>query len=371
MSRLVIFCENYPAIPSTLYMATQYPHDGPVTLVVTGFRDLFEFYKVINERVFHNSLNLIYFELYPGVTTRGNKIKKAFHLLLDIVRERRYLKEIFNKYFSGMEGCEVVFFSRGYDSYRFYLLKTLRENNKLVYVSHIAPHGPQMRQYTPKNITGLARLLLLKLIYGRDIAMGRLPHSTVFPYMPDEFFKKQVDRIIDWEEKREMMKGFDLSRFKVFDVADYNVMYFHQPIAGTHFCPNSRTFQRELNEIFNILKKHFPEKAIALKYHPGSSTDKDMIKVGDRLPDFIPAEFLYNDNVKIYLSVFSSSLSKVGKGLAVSLIDLVTFGSDKIREQVREMLIQVSDSEIMFPKSLDEFERILSTIVKGRPAISG
>jgi len=62
------------------------------------------------------------------------------------------------------------------------------------------------------------------------------------------------------------------------------------------------------------LSKYFPENEIARKYHPHSPGDKTMIKTGDVLPDFIPAEFLYNDNVKIYLSLFSGSIANVENG---------------------------------------------------------
>ena len=113
------------------------------------------------------------------------------------------------------------------------------------------------------------------------------------------------------------------------------------------------------------MSKYFPEEEIARKYHPYLPTDKEMIKIGDVLPDFIPAELLYNENVKMYLGACSNCITNVGKGLAVSLIDLISFKNDKIREHLKEALIQRSRSEILFPQSLEEFERILINM-KGR-----
>ena len=84
-----------------------------------------------------------------------------------------------------------------------------------------------------------------------------------------------------------------------------------------------------------------------------------VVDTGEVIEDFIPGEFLYNDNIRMYLSLFSCTIANVEKGLAVSLADLITFRDDETREQLRKMLLRMSRSEILFPKSLDEFERIL------------
>ena len=80
--------------------------------------------------------------------------------------------------------------------------------------------------------------------------------------------------------------------------------------------------------------------------NPNYDGDKTMIKVGDVLPDFIPAEFLYSEKTKIYLGHFSLALAHVEKGLAVSLIDLVSFKNDSVREYLREFVTGLSSSEI-------------------------
>ena len=337
-------------------MVTHNYHDCPITLVIPGFHDLFKFYQAINERVFHNTINIVYFETYQGGRVKGSKIKRVLHVFPDIIKERRYLKEIWNKYFAELAGCEVFFFSRGFSGLKFYLLKKLSKRNRLVYVS---PGPPYWSKYTPTNIVDLASLTISKLIYGRDAAVGKLPRIKGFSYMPDRFMKKEVKRVIDGAEMDEMMKGFDLNQFKVFDAGKYSVIYFDDNLIGTSFIPDSDTFKRELNNIFNILGKYFPEKEIAFKYHPGYSGDETLIEVGDMLPSFIPAELLYNENVKMYLGIFSRSIAHVEKGLVVSIADLISFKSNEIRDAIKEELAEVSKSKILFPQSLDEFERIL------------
>ena len=365
MSKIVIFTGSYPQIKNALYIATHNCSDDPITIVIPRHHDLFKFFQVINKRVFHNTINLIYFEPYRARRVTAKGLKKVFYVLPDIIGERRYLKEIFDKYFTELKRSEIFFSSRCFCPYTFYLLKRLSKGNKLIHICDPSMDGRRVEKFTPTNIIDWASLIILKLVYGRGITLGEFPY-TKFPCMSDKFFNREVDKVIDREERNEMMKGFDLSQYKIFDTGNYSVIYFDEGLMEAGYTKiDKNTFSRELAEIFGIILKYFPEKEIARKYHPGCPGDKTVIKVGDVLPDFIPAELLYNDNVKMYLSGFSLSIANVDKGLAVSFADLITFIDEKLKNQLREILIQNGKSKILFPKSLDEFERIVVEVSKG------
>ena len=232
--------------------------------------------------------------------------------------------------------------------------------NSLVYIDNYPPGAATSRQYIPTNIVEIARLLIAKLTYGSDIVMARFPYQTGIIYIPDKFISKSVNRVIEWEEMSEMMNGFDLSRFKIFDASNYSVIYFDQYIEKTPYIGDRDIYVGELNKIFHILVRYFPGEKIARKYHPNGLGDKDMIRVGDVIPDFVPAEFLYNEGTKVYLGFTSAALANVEKGIAISLLDLVNIKTQKLREQLRELVKGLSRSEIIFPKSLEEFEQVLS-----------
>ena len=365
MSEVVIFCESYTQINNALYLATQNRHDNPITIVISGNHDLLKFFQAINERLFHGKMDIVYFETYQAGRIKGSQIKRALHVLPDIIKERRYLKGLYNKHFAKMRGAQVFFSSRYWGPYTFYLLKKLLKTNKLVYVPDpsydvLLP----IDKFTPTNIADLAGLAIAKLIFGHDIIMGKLPYVKGFSGMPDKFINEKVERVIDRQEQNEMTKDFDLNRFNIFDVGNYSVIYFDENPIRCGYPISENTFKRELAEIFGILSKYFPENEIARKYHPHSPGDKAMIKTGDVLPDFIPAEFLYNDNVKVYLCIFSGSIANVENGLVVSIADLISLKNAKHKAELKEMLIRRSRSEILFPKSLDEFERILINLKK-------
>ncbi len=362
MKEIVIFGESYPMIKSALYVATHNCHDCSITIVIPAKHNLLKFFKVINERLFHNAINLIYFEPYHPRRVTAKGLKKVFYVLPDIIRERRYLKGIYNKYFAELKGGQVFFFDRYWNSYTFYLLKKLSKTNKLVYIPDPCYDVLPVDKFTPTNIVDLAALVIMKLIFGRDIVMSKLPYIKGFSGMPDEFINRKVDKVIDREERNEMMKDFDLSQFKIFDVGNYSVIYFDENPIESGYIADKNTFRRELAEIFHILSKYFPEKEIARKYHPDHPGDKTVINIGDVLPDFIPAELLYNENVKMYLGICSKSIADVEKGLAVSIMDLISFKDEETKNQLKEIQVQRSRSEILFPQSLDEFERILIDI---------
>jgi hypothetical protein len=358
MPQAVIFCESYGQITYTLQLINKNYSERSVTVVIPGFQDLFKFFQIINEKVFKQAITVIYVEPYVPVRAKVRGIAKLFHLLPDIIKERRGLKDIFTRTFSEFTDAEVFFFSQGFSGLKIFLLQKLSKRNRLIFFN-LFPGPSGMRQYVPMNITSLVNLLIWKLIYGKDITIGRLPYYKGFIFTSDRFMKKEVYRYIDSSEIDEMMKDFDFSIYKVFDTGDYEAIYFDEDLVENGYVLNSSIFRQEIAKAFDLLVKYFPKEKIAYKYHPGYTGDANIIKVGNMLPSFIPAELLYNEKTRLYLGLCTKSLASVEKGLAVSIMDMVTFKSAGIKNLLKEQLVQMSKSKILFPKSHDEFERIL------------
>lgn len=372
---ILIFCESYPQIRNILYLATHTGNNHRTTLVITGNPDLFSFFKVINERVYNNTLNLVFFDIYRGRTAKaGNRVIKALRILPDIVKERGYLKGVFQKYLSELRGAEIYFFSRCYNPSTFYLLKRLSKTNRIVYMPDPAYDAVLINKAASANIIELVNLLKDKMVYGWDISLGKHPLGQKTTLIPDKFFRRLVARVISREERDSMLRDFELDRFKVFDDGNYGSMYFHEDLIEHDYIADPAEFEKTITEVFEILGKHFSSDEVALKYHPGSSGSGNdtVLPFGNRLPDFIPAEFLYNDKTKMYLGISTMALANVEKGVAISLIDLIGFKNDTIKNGLKKALIQWSHSEIQFPQSLDEFEKILATIKpKGAKLMEG
>ena len=367
MQDIVVFCQSYGEIGNCLYIAKRNSQgSNSITIVIPGNHDLFMLLKKINERIFYGTINIIYFELFRPRLGRPKDITVnwAFWHFIDMIKEKRYNRRLYNKYLAKLRGAEIYFFTRSFVPHNLYFLRKLHRHNKLVYM-HIAGihkgYGDGVSKHNSENILDLLGLIRSKIVYGLDMTMARLPHVK-FDYLPDRFMENEVDRIIGKEESRELLRDFDYKEFKIFETGIYSIIYFDQSLSDRDYIPDIDTFKRELDEVFDILRKYFTDKEIAIKYHPGYASDKTVINIGTVLPTFIPAELLYNEKVKMYLAIASYSIANVERGLAVSLLDLISFRSHETREQLREALISRSHSDILFPKSLEEFENIVARI---------
>lgn len=359
MDKLVIFCESYPQIRNTLYLVAQ--NSGRSITVVSGSNaSLYALFQTLNERVFNDTLNLARYSFYSArFAQTDNKIKKALTLLPDIIREKRHLRSIYDTHFAACKQADVYFFSRYFNPETFYLLKKLSKNNRLVYMQDPTYDSAPVPQSPPKNLRDIAHLIWGKSVYGYDIILGEHSLGQKILGMPDRFFREKVSKVIDAVERDAMLRDLDMSRFQVFDTGNYSVVYLHQDWGRPEYVTDVALFQQRLAGVFTLIRKHFPEDAVAIKYHPGFSGSKEPALSSNVLPDFVPAEFLYSDKTKLYLSISSMALANVEKGLAVSLIDIVNFRDETTRERLREIMLRLDRSKVLFPKSLEELEKII------------
>ena len=371
--KIIIFAQSYGEIENCLYLSKKnLQYNNSVTIVIPGFYDLFKLIRKINEKVFHNTIEIIYFDLFKSEPTKvkNNTLSRGSQAIVSTIKKRRYNRNLYNKYLAEIKGSEIYFFTRFYVPYNLYFLKKLSKNNKLIYM-YISRkrtfqeldegYGEGLSKIKIDNIRDLLHLIKLKIEYGFDSTMIRIIIHKV-PYIPDKFMKQKVYKIISEEESKKLLGSFDYRQFNVFDVTKYSIIYFDQRYFYRDNFVDTEIFQKEIDAIFNILSKYFTNDEIAIKYHPGDYTDKNKIKIGTILDSFIPAEFLYSDNVKMYLSFSSGSLGNVEKGLAVSLVDIITYKTEEIRKKVKAAILNKSHTDIIFPKSLSEFENIVFNI---------
>ncbi|MBI3930996.1 MAG: hypothetical protein HY325_03130 [Chloroflexi bacterium] len=360
--RIVILCESYASIAYPLYRLTNESKDIQATIFIPTLKDLYHLFQIINEKVFRNELELIYYPEYSQRWTEGRRFKKLVYVLPDILGERRHLKKFYNRYFAGLENADIMFPSPGFSGAKIYFLRRLSQRNRLVFID---PGPPYMSRYSPRSINDIATLLIYKMVYGKDTQLGQFPQvnpwSKGFPLMPESFMKKSVGGVIDWSNRDEIMADFTWEKFRLFDTSNYKVIYFHQDLVDRDV-PDRDTFSRELKSIFDVVRRHYPEKEIARKYHPGHELNKDVIEVGKELPVYIPAEMLYDKKVQIYLGISSNAIFSVRGGQAISLINLISFKSKELKKQQIEWMTKASRSAILFPSSLEELERMIIDI---------
>jgi hypothetical protein len=367
MKEIVIVCQSYPQISLALCVVIQNYDKLPITIFVVGNENLYRFFQTVNRKHFQSQLNVINIPHYPRRMSRKKGIiKNLLYAVPDIFGERRYIKKVYARHFARIREAQVYFFSRYFTDYAFYLLNRLDRNNQLVLIPATAFDALPIRIAAPASIMEWALLIAMKMIFGREIALGKIEDRVYhrFASMPDKFVVERVTQVFGKDEREELLRGFNLSQFGIFDASQYRVIYFDRNLLESSSVPSVSGLEKEFTDIFNVVTKHFPPEQIARKYKPGRSDteDKAMIRVGDILDDYIPAELLYNDKVKVYLGITSHALANVEQGVAVSLAYLITFKDEKRRDQSVNTMIQRSHSRILFPKTLDELDQILADI---------
>lgn len=362
--RVVLLCESYASIAYTLYWLERADKTSQVTIFLANLNDLYLLFQDINKKVFNGNLKLIYYPKYESMRSKAKGLGKILYIFRDILGEKSYLKQFHDKHFAGLKDAEVFFSSPGYSGVKAYILQKLSKRNKLIFVD---PGPPYMGKYYPRTIRDIVVLLTYKMIYGKNVELGQFPGVNPwdkdFPLLKDSFMKSSVKKVIDWSERDEIMKTFPWEKFRVLYPKTHKVIYFHQDLVGRDV-PDRHLFSRRLNDIFNIILRYYPENEVARKYHPAHELNKDVITIGEEIPAHIPAQLLYSDGVEIYLGITSIAIVNVrGVGKTISLLNLIEFKSDKLKAQQKEWLKKISRTEILFPSSMEEFERIVSSTV--------
>ena len=159
---IVIFCESYSSLAYTLYCLTNENGYTTATIFIPVLEDLFHLMEDLNEYVFDNKLNIVYYKNYVPRWTQRNGMKRLLYIVPDIIAERRYLRQFFNSYFARVENADIMFPSPGYNGAKIYVLKRLSKKNRLVFVD---PGGPlYMGKYFPRSIRDIAVLMIYKMV---------------------------------------------------------------------------------------------------------------------------------------------------------------------------------------------------------------
>jgi hypothetical protein len=358
-----LFCDNYTQVFRTLHIASSGEYEN-ITIVVSQFESLNKFFTLINEKAFNKKLKILFPEPYLSKIGKKPWLLKPWYLIQDIRQQRRYFRAIFKKYFADEEVADIVF-GPGYAGLQIALFLKLAEKHRIIYFS--PEPAAHMVSYLPRSLKEWFLWIVFKLIFGWSTGMGRVPNVPYlkgFAFLPEKIIKAKADTVIDWQQRTELLNKFDPARFRVFDTGQYKVMYFHDDFVEAPYSGvNEATVNQELNRVFQVLSRHFKPEEMATKFTP-ASVPKPRPQIGEILPAFVPAELLYNDNVVMYLSIASGAIFNVEKGTAVSLLEMITFEDDTLKKQVGEALRVRKKSNILFPKSLEEFEQIVIRLKK-------
>lgn len=359
MKNIVVFCQAYAQIKNTIYLLDTNWEKNSLTLVIIKVQDLFKFFKIMNEKVYSNKIKMIFIKDSRNLINLNKTKNNIVNYLDKFYKEKLYLKKIYKQYFSLCKNSIIYFSSRHYTDYSFYFIDKLRKNNQLIHFpdpgAYLLPNKPNF----PVNLPDIVKLVIWKMIYGIRISIGKhsadLPDAT-YPMMSDIYMNKMLIQTISISTRDKLTSKIDYNNYNLWDVDNFDVMYFGHDAKNIR--SSKEIYKKELHEIFKILTKYYKTEKIASKYHPGRINDSK-VKIGSIFDQSIPAEFLINNNTKIYITVFSSAISNIENGTIISLFKLISVREKSVQDSIIDRLIKMSKKRILFPSSLDEFENIL------------
>lgn len=357
--RNLIFIESYDEIRQCLFIIKKNLVLGNEVIVVVSMNnDLYKFIAELNNRVFDNKVRLLFWGFHRNNKCADGFGRKLLNHIHVIIREKRLLNKFYQNYLLSVVDAKVYFFTRYCNPYDYYFLKKLYKRNYLTLIN-VVDFKKYISAFYPKNITDVWRYCRIKFIYGFNISLIQLPHG-VYGYIPDGFIRQAVKTEIEVEEGERYLKDFSLDEFKVFNAQNFKIIYFDQPLVPKRV--EKKEFKYKLDSIFHIILKYFKESNLGIKHHPEWKSDRSLFSVGIEIEDFIPAEFLYSENVKVYISFSSGAIVRIKKGIVISLLDLMVFRNEREKIFVKERLVQRANTKILFPQTMAEFENILKSI---------
>tara|TARA_B100001175_G_C19513768_1_gene645718 strand:+ start:2466 stop:3599 length:1134 start_codon:yes stop_codon:yes gene_type:complete len=356
---MVVFVQSYPNLINTLYLINNGDIYQKVTVCIIKNINLYKFldsrksfYKKEIDIIFTDDEEISFDSIYNFIIsfiTVKFKIKRSLYKLKFI-------------------DSDLFFFSRAFTTLGFYLIKNIKNHNQLIHFPDPGCDVYQLSDSKPNSIKQVILLLIYKLLYGKELVFGnagRKLNTNYFFKISDSYFYKNVNLCLTIDERKKLQTDFTLDSFASNNLNKYSVVYFDKDMLRDNLCDKS-LYNNELTNIFKILKKYINKEDLAKKYKPGRTTNlnKKIINYGFLVDDFIPAEFLINSNVKVYLGMTSIAMANIESGNIISLVNLVTYLDPIKKERSIDNLEKRKKTLIYYPNTIIEFENLLVNIFK-------
>ena len=359
MKPVYVFCESYVKLRNTLFVLEQnYRVDRASVVVLRNNQDLLRLFRMLKDSRYGDLLEIIHLSHLQRDNTIGVKWIDA---VSDLLAERKYLRALFAEHFEGVEDTTVYFFCRWFNPYTFYMLKRLKQDNRLIYMYPKEYEEVDITEVHPDGFRTWARKLRLKCLYGSGITLAEIP-THQFAYIEDGFLDT-VDKHIPRSERNRLMREFSLSG--IIEHLDYDVVFYDTLDQYLKkYVDDLEGYREVVTHVFEVLLKYYDRSRIGIKYHPGGEPPMDMSEYGEVVPRFLPGELL-NKEGTILLGIASTCIGNANAGYPVSLIELFDYRDEATESALKAVFVDRSTSNVVFPNTLDEFEDIIVSQVGG------
>lgn len=345
MKELCVFYQAPAELPYVIQLYDEYKGKALITIIVVNVFSNFEFLKTLNL-----SEATIIFCDWPC------RNKKLIHSLSE---SRKLIRKFWNKNLASISNGEVFFFSSSFDWVTAFFMKKFctNENIKVIYAGFNTTELTLKDGYENGTMNkGLSlrdyiRLLILLLITGIWFDYYKKLSCISFPYyrygIKYEPIKLKVEVLIPY-------------KYEIPCKNDKIVMLF------------TTTWDYEGNEVMDLVDKKVcnivkmiqnQDFKVVAKGHPRLGLARIIEQTVDVvLPNYIPAEFISEKNVKMVVGLNSAAIIyfAIHSDIKViSLLKMIEGINDNLLKDNITLLTKMCGDKIEFPRSSEEFMGLL------------
>ena len=244
------------------------------------------------------------------------------------------------------------------------MLKRLKKNNDIIYVDSFPPERTRIEYIPINSLKEFAKYIKSVLTYGLGVGVLKNEANAGIPCILDKFITKNT-KVINYDSFKNNWNSININITEKYNI-NLEVLYLDHELVSddknnNYLCTNDSS--KVLDQILIEISTSSITNNIGYKQHPGHKfRHYSSLKNFQLIDSYIPAEYLFNENIKFVISPWSFSLVNSSKYIkSISIIKLLPFKSEKHKNNLIKYLEISSNQRILFPNTSSELKNILKT----------
>ena len=195
----------------------------------------------------------------------------------------------------------------------------------------------------------LARYIMVIFVYGFKSRIVVTPHKYLESF--DINYLNCKKKIYSFDDCLEIRKSSPIREFFKYN-HEYTHIFFDQPLVNYGRITPEK-FSDFIEKIKEVYAKEISEKKFCVKLHPGNHSNLEFYDNLELIDPHIPSECLLINEKSTWISVSSQTLWNINNAMKISLINLIEFNSEPIRDYIRESMVSIGE-EVFQPNNFKE-----------------
>lgn len=202
----------------------------------------------------------------------------------------------------------------------------------------------------------------MRLAFGIKLTLYDIPGQDIVPGIDEKFLKKNKIQYLELRKTINQLATEAVS-YKLFDIGRQENLFMY---GYGKLVPLIK--KDSLLSLYEKLRK-LPFK-IVIKLHPDLPNQESELKQvqqifgnSEILPYYIPAELVFSSIKKNVLAVASGGLiaaSQINHLKAISLLELVEWRDEKLKQYFKNYLREKSNNKIIFVNNFEELKKVMN-----------